>query len=529
MSHNRTGRKRRRAGRSGAQPGPSGLREAPIGPGMHGGRYQPVDPLDIKRIHDASLDILEHHGIGNPPDSWSQRVVANGGRVNERGRLCFPRALVEDVIARAGRDFILPGRNARHDLDVSGNRVHFGACMAAVNIHDIDTGRYRDSALADVYDVSRVEDALPNIHFVHRPCIARDIQAAELFDLNTAYALASATSKHFLTSFFEPEHLHRAVAMFDLSLGGEGRFRERPMCSLISAPTVSPLRFSEDACHTLEAAVHCGMPLLIVSAGQTGTTSPATLAGGLVQGNAECLAGLVYTNLLSPGHPAVFTNMAFVSDLRSGAFTGGGGEMALLAAASAQLGDFYNLPTGVGAGITDAKSPDAQSGWEKGYLCAMAGLAGANFICGGAGGMAAVLGFSFESLLIDNDMLGGVLRGIRGIEVTDESLSYAVIGEVIDGPGHFLTQPQTLAGMKRDFVYPELGCRDTIAGWEERNSPDIRESARRSARDILVSHYPDHIDPAVDTRIRDSFDIRLPREYMQPGKRAMPRHNQSPS
>ncbi len=455
--------------------------------------------------------------MADPIDSCRELVVANGGRMNERGRLCFPRSLVEDVIAEAGRDFVLRAREPEHDLDVSGNRVHLGGAAATVNVLDIDTGRYRESTLADLYDITRVQDALPNIHFVHRPCIARDMPSGETLDLNTAYALMSATRKHIVTSFFAPENLRRAVAMFDLSLGGEGRFRERPFCMLACAFVVSPLRFAGDSCRTLEAAVRCGMPVYAASAGQTGTTSPPALAGGLAQGNAECLAALVFANLLSAGHPVMFANVPFVSDLRTGAFTGGGGEMAVMTAAAAQLAHFYRIPCGVLAGMTDAKCSDAQSGWEKGYLSAMAGLAGANLVSGGAGGHAALMGYSLDSLVIDNDMLGAVLRGIRGIEVSDETLSYAVIGEVIDGPGHYLMQPQTLARMRRDYVYPELGDRDTIAGWEERDSPDIREPARQSVLRILAEHYPRHIDATTDARLRERFDIRLPREYMRAG------------
>ena len=109
--------------------------------------------------------------------------------------------------------------------------------------------------------------------------------------------------------------------------------------------------------------------------------------------------------------------------------------------------------------------------------------------------------------------------GIRGIEVTDETLSYEVIGEVIDGPGNFLTQPQTLEGMTRDYVYPELGDRDSIDVWVERGSPDIREAAKHRAQEILKTHFPTHIDAATDSKIRERFDIRLPAERMRANRR----------
>ncbi|MCH8962291.1 MAG: trimethylamine methyltransferase family protein, partial [Bacteroidetes bacterium] len=231
---------------------------------------------------------------------------------------------------------------------------------------------------------------------------------------------------------------------FDLVAGGEGRFREKPFCHMSSCYIVPPLRFTSEACETLEGAVRHGMPVILICAGQAGATSPAALAGAAVQGVAEALAGLVYVNLIAPGHPILFGAWPFVSDLRTGAMSGGSGEQALLMAASAQMANFYGIPASVAAGMTDSKVPDAQSGFEKGYTTALAGLAGPTMVHEAAGMHASLLGVAFESFVIDNDMLGAVLRTVRGIEVTDESLSVDVIAEVTAGPGHYLGHPQTL-------------------------------------------------------------------------------------
>ena len=201
---------------------------------------------------------------------------------------------------------------------------------------------------------------------------------------------------------------------------------------------VPPLKFAEDACHVLEKCVRGGMPVLLLSAGQAGATAPAAIAGAVVQAVAEVLAGLVYVNAISKGHPAIFGTWPFVSDLRTGAMSGGSGEQALLSAACAQMSHFYDLPGGAAAGIADSKMPDVQSGYEKGITNVMAGLSGLNMVYESAGMHASLLGFSFESLIIDNDMLGQCLRCVRGVEVTDDTLSLASIADVCtNGPGHF--------------------------------------------------------------------------------------------
>ena len=274
---------------------------------------------------------------------------------------------------------------------------------------------------------------------------------------------------------------------------------------------------SEEACATLEASVRAGMPVLLLCAGQAGATSPAALAGAVVQEVAEVLSGIVYVNLISPGHPVVFAAWPFVSDLRTGAMSGGSGEQALLMAASAQMADYYGVPCSIAAGMADSKIPDAQSGFEKGYTTALAGLAGATMIHEAAGMQASLLGFSMEGLVIDNDMLGAVLRMVRGIEVNDQTLSVDVIAEVTAGPGHFLGHAQTLDLMEREYVYPEVGDRNNPDDWKEKGATEIRDRARDRAREILANHFPGHIDPALDARIRERFNILLPRAFMGPG------------
>ena len=124
------------------------------------------------------------------------------------------------------------------------------------------------------------------------------------------------------------------------------------------------------------------------------------------------------------------------------------------------------------------------------------------------------MGISAESLVIDNDMLGNVLRILRGIEVTDETLSYDVIGDVIRGEGHYLGHAHTMKLMSTEFYYPEFADRDSIKDWAEKGQPNIRDEARARAHSIIDGHFPTHIPQEVDEAIRARFDIRLPRDMM---------------
>jgi trimethylamine--corrinoid protein Co-methyltransferase len=489
-----------------------------VHPGMPGGCYKPLTDADIELIHGAVLNVLDEIGLANAIPSCIELVTGAGGSYTDEGRLLFPRSLVEDTIANAARDITLHGQDPRHDMHLSGTKLYFGTAGAAVHTVDCESREYRESTLADLYDVARLVDALEHIHFYQRSTVARDMQSSMDLDVNTCYACISGTSKHVGTSCVHPENAQALFPMLHTVAGSEENWRARPFVSLASCFVVPPLRFAEDACRVLETCVHGGMPILLLAAGQAGATSPAALTGAIVQEVAEVLAGLVYVNLLMPKHPAILGIWPFVSDLRTGAMSGGSGEQAVLMAACGQMGRFYDLPTGIAAGMADSKLPDAQSGYEKAYTNTLAGHSGANLVYESAGMQASLLGTSFESYVIDNDMLGAINRTVRGVEVNSDSLSVEVMRDVcIDGPVHYLGHDQTMRLMKRDYVYPQVGDRLSPKDWAEQGSTDIVERAKEKVGEILGSHYPGHIPNDVDEQIRQRLTIRLPREYMRSG------------
>jgi trimethylamine--corrinoid protein Co-methyltransferase len=315
-----------------------------------------------------------------------------------------------------------------------------------------------------------------------------------------------------------PEHVTECLEMLHVIAGGEARWRERPFVSQSNCFVVPPLKWAEDACRCLEAAARGGMPVLLLSAAQAGATAPAALAGTVVQAVAECLAGLVYINAVVPGAAAIWGPWPFVSDLRTGAMSGGSGEQALITAACAQMGHFYDLPVGSAAGMCDAKLPDMQAGAEKGATAALAAMSGVNLLYESAGMHASLLGFCLESLLIDNDMLGQINRNVRGIEVTDETLSVEVIRQTCtSGPGHYLGSDQTLDLMQKEYVYPALGNRMSPKEWTEAGKPEIVARAAAMKREILSTYYPDYLPADIDDRIRARHAIHLPRNVMSLG------------
>ncbi|MBX3569327.1 MAG: trimethylamine methyltransferase family protein [Rhizobiaceae bacterium] len=513
-----------RSRRSGGREARRALRSAPLAedvrpirPGLEGGRYKPLGQSDLERIHGAVLHLLETVGFANAIPSCIEALVRAGAGLGEDGRLRFPRGLVEATIKSAARDITLHGQDPRHDMLISGSRVHYGTAGAAVHLVDVEKREYRESLLQDIYDAARIVDGLDNIHFFQRPMVPRDVPDPLEMDFNTLYACVMGTTKHVGTSFTVRENVAPALEFLYAVAGGEENFRKRPFVSNSNCFVVPPMKFAEDACGVLEACVEGGIPILLLSAGQAGATAPAAIAGAVVQAVAEVLVGLIYVNAIRPGHPCIFGTWPFVSDLRTGAMSGGSAEQALLTAACGQMAQFYNLPGGSAAGMADSKLPDIQSGYEKGITNVMAGLSGLNLVYESAGMHASLLGFCLESLIIDNDMLGHCQRCVRGIEVTDEALSLDTIAEVcLSGPGHYLGNAQTLKLMQTEYFYPAVGDRFSPKEWNERGKPDILGRAIAEKKRILTSHFPRHVAKGLDDQFRARFGemIRLPRSGM---------------
>jgi trimethylamine--corrinoid protein Co-methyltransferase len=478
--------------------------------GVVGGQYEPLSCDDLGEIHQAVLELLETLGLSQAPRCMIDCVTAQGGTYTEEGRLLFPRSMVSDALAGIRRDVVLWSRRNGYHLDISDARVHVGTGGAAPRILDINTHTYRETTIRDLYDMARIVDLQEHIHFFSRPVVGTDAPTSLDLDVNTLYACLAGTSKHICISVTLPEHVKTIAEICYAVAGGEQSFRQRPFLTIMAAHVVPPMRFATESCEVVEQAVRYGIPVQLISAGQMGATSPVTLAGSIVQAVAESLAGITFAWLVDPNAAIIFAPKPLVSDLRTGAMCGGGGEQAVVMAAAAQMGRHYGIPVACIAGYSDAKVHDAQAGYEKNLSVTLAAHAGCNMISHACGTLASMLGSSLESFIIDNDMLGGVLRSIHGVEVNAETIAADTIREVVNGEGHFLGHAQTLERMESDYVYPQIADRHTPDTWASEGSMDMLERARQRAREILNDHHPNYLTSEIDVMLRSQYNIILP-------------------
>jgi trimethylamine--corrinoid protein Co-methyltransferase len=507
-------RKRHRRGRSSREAmlakrsKPPAVNPAPAGP--VGGQYRPLGEGQLQQIYDTSIRMLAELGMGDAPPALAEQALESGATTNDLGRLCFSRAMIEDIIDGACKSFVFHGRNERYTFEIGGDRVYYGTGGAAVQTLDLDSHVYRPSTLKDLEAFTRLADRLPNISWFTRCCVATDVPDIFELDVNTAYCLMRGTQKPLGTSFTRAAHVDPIVDMFDEVAGGAGKFAEKPFCKAHISPIISPMRYGADAFEVALACMRRGVPINTIVAAMSGATSPATIDGMLAASFAESLAALLMVNIFEPGYPVIFSNWPFVIDLRSGAFCGGGGEISILNAGAAQLANHIGVPSGVASSMSDAKAVDAQMGMEKALSSLACGLSGANMVYESSGMMASLLGASFEAFLLDDEMLSHVYRMIRGVEVSEDTLAFEAMKNVITGEGHFIGETQTMEAMERDYFYPRLGDRLEPTAWSEAGAQDAWQRANSKAREILATHQPDYIDAATDAEIRKIFNILLP-------------------
>ena len=509
MARRAGGRQARKALRS----APLAEDAKPVHPGELGGRYRPLSDTDVAAINENIFRILDEVGFADATPHCTEACTSVGAVYGDDGRLRFPRHVVEKAMSQAERNLTLYGQDPKHDLQITDSRVHFSTAGAAVMIADTANNSYRESESQDLYDMARIVDTCEHLHMFQRMCVLRDVVDNLEMDLNTTYCSVTGTSKHVGASWVHHSHLEKTLEMLHLIAGGEEKWRARPFVSMSNCFVVPPMKFAEDALECLRVGVEGGMPILLLSAGQAGATTPACLAGAVSQAWAECLGGLVYVNAIKPGAPTILGTWPFVSDLRTGSMSGGSPEQGLLSAACAQMSLHFDLPFGTACGMSDSKFPDYQGGAERSSTLLPPALAGANIIYESAGMYASLLGACPESILLDNDILGSTLRVTRGIEVNEDTLSFENLKQVCEGGlGHYLGSDKTLEVMQSEYIYPDFSDRSSPTDWADNGKPEIVKQAIEKRDEILAGHFPKHITDETDRKIREQFPISLAAE-----------------
>ena len=453
-------------------------------------KLEVLTPDDVKKIHEATLQIIEKVGVRFPSKRALEIWEANGADVDHEKKIVRVKPhIIEDALKKAPPAYKLAARDPQQDLQLDGNHVHLGTDGCGVEVLDINTGQKRTSCLQDVRDIARIADATEEVAFHWVPVSAQDTPA-KARGLHEVKAVWENSTKHVQTeSIYSVEEAKAVIEMAALIVGGKGKLRERPVLSVMQC-TAPPLGHDGGSLDAALLAAEVGLPTGFMTMAACATTGPVTLAGNLAVGNAEVIAGTALLQLAFPGAPVFYAAAQTASDLRTGAYTGGGPEDFLFGAATNILADFYNIPLSMGAFATGAKEPNWQAGLEGGLSSFMASVVMSDMLLG-CGFLHGSRIWSFAEMMMDCEIFSIVHKMMEGIVVNDETLAMESIAAVGPG-GHFLAQKHTRKHMRELFM-PQFMDRRPYSEWETKKD-DARDWAMAKARKTLKEHQPDPLD-----------------------------------
>src|SRR5512138_3276662 len=448
---------------------------------------------EVKKIHEATLWIIEHVGVRFPSQRALEIWEANGAQVDREKKIVRVKGeVIEEALKKCPPAYPLAGRDPGQDLPLDGNHVYLGTDGCGVEVIDLQTGQKRTSCLRDVQEIARVGDATEEVAF-HWVAVSAQDTPVESRGLHEIKAIWENSTKHVQTeSIYNLNEAAAAVEMAALLVGGKDKLRERPVLSLMQC-TAPPLGHDGGSLDAALIAAEHGIPTGFMTMAACLTTGPATMAGNLAVGNAEVIAGTALLQLAYPGAPVFYAAAQTASDLRTGAYTGGGPEDFLFGAATNVLADFYNIPLSMGSFATGAKDPNWQAGLEGSLSSFMASVVMSDMLLG-CGFLHGSRIWSYAEMMMDCEIFSIIHKTMQGIEVNEETLALDTIAAV--GPcGNFLTQKHTRQHM-RDLFLPQFMDRRPYNEWESRQD-DARDWALAKARRVLAEHKPEPLDPKI--------------------------------
>jgi len=469
--------------------------------GLRGGQLRFLTRKQVKEIHVATIEVLEEVGLRSASKQILEVFRKNGSEVDLRdGRVKIPQHLVEESLRKAPKQIVLCGRDPECDILLEDSRVYYGMGGTPTPfIRDVETGETRRPTKKDFADATRLGVALPNMSFLMTIAGAFDVPYQVEYE-HEWEALFNNTEKPIVYSAPSGYSARKVLEMGAAVAGGMDELRKRPIMCLYSE-TVSPLSIAIANENMIEFA-KAGVPITQGPAPMMGATGPGTLIGTLVIANTENLAILTLSQLVNPGTPFIYAGWVNAMDPLSCRTAYGAPEFALSTSVlNAQMAEYYGLPAFGFAGPSDSKLPDAQAGAEAMQMALMNGLAGVN-LCHDCGYLAGGSVGSMEMAVICNDVLGNILRIIKGTEVNDETLAVDVIKEV--GPeGNFLGHKHTLKHIRDELYLPTIFDRAPEAAWAKAGSKPIHQVAKEKAQKILKEHYPQPLPRDVQAKLSE--------------------------
>ena len=461
---------------------------------MNSAHYARMGEPECKKIHMATLEILERTGV-DVHDETARNILIEGGATVDGIRLRIPEHMVTSALSTVPERITLYDRNKKVAIRAWGHNTYYGGGSDCLNILDHKTGKRREPVLQDVVNAARVMDALPEIDFVMSLVLPRDVHQS-IYDRFQMEVMLNNTTKPIV--FVSPDFkgCKAAVEMCEVVAGGVEEFKRYPFATCYINVT-SGMVMNEEALQKSIYLARKGLPQLWIPLNAGGVNSPATTAGCMASMNAGIMLGIVLSQLVKKGAPIA------VPGWNGGPYNlqtmVGNYVLADEQGVATSMGRYYNLPVFGLGGSTDSKVLDQQCAIEMTISLMTALLHGANIVHD-VGFMDAGLQGSLQLQVMANDTIGFLRAATKGVKVDDETLALDVIEE--QGPtGNYLSHPHTMRHYKEPF-YSKLFDKDSYSMWEKKGRLTMEQKAANIVDGILKNHTIDPLTQDVQAKIK---------------------------
>ncbi|MGE0499949.1 MAG: trimethylamine methyltransferase family protein [Rhizobiaceae bacterium] len=503
----------RRGGRAGKRGGGSGAFEQPAWR-----QYRiPFEPTklvsddELESIHLASLRVLSEIGVDVLHDGARQIMKEHGASVREGSeRVRFDPDMILESIAHAPPEFTVHARNPAHNVQFGGNRLIFSQMASAPNCSDADRGRRAGNQqdfrnflrLAQMHNVLQTTGGYPVEPIDIHPSVRH---------LECNRDLSILTDKVFhIYSLGKERNLDGIeIARIGRGISHEQLLNEPSVYTIIN--TNSPLKLDVPMMEGIIQMSSRGQAVIVTPFTLSGAMAPVTIAGALVQQNAEALAGIAFTQMVRKGAPVGYGGFTSNVDMKSGAPAFGTPEYMKAQLVGGQLARRYRVPYRT-SNVCAANAVDAQAAYESVFSLWGAITAGANFVLHAAGWLEGGLRCSYEKMILDIDLLQMVAEYLTPLDLSEEALAVDAIRDVGPG-GHFFGTPHTQARYKTAFYSPIVSDWRNFETWNEAGAPTAIERANKVWKERLASYEEPYMDPA----IREEIDAYVEKRKAEGG------------
>ena len=490
-----------------AREGRRGRRDKSAGPAQAPFRHlrSPYPPFEIlsadqiEAIHHASLRVLAEIGMNFLLDEARAILKAAGCAVEPAGtRVRFDPAWIEAQIATAPAAFTLHARNPERSVHIGDNAINFSLVASAPHVSDLEGGR-RTGNFADYCNLLKLGQSLNICHMLAGyPVEPVDLPPATRH-LDAVAAMATLTDRTLYGYALGAVRIRDSLEITRIA-------RQATAAQLLAEPSMttvvnanSPLQYDGPMLEGVIEMARQNQPVIFTPFTLAGAMAPITVAGALVQQNAEALAGIAFAQCVRPGCPVVYGSFTSNVDMKTGAPAFGTPEYAKATIASGQLARRYRLPYRA-SNANASNTPDAQSVYESEMSIWPCVLAHTNIVKHSLGWLEGGLCTSYEKIILDAEMLQLIAAFLEPLDTGADALALDAIREV--GPGsHFFQAAHTMARYEHAFYAPLISDWRNFETWQEAGGLDATQRANRTWKALLAAYEPPPLDPAVAEEI----------------------------